>query len=61
MEAERQFLETKLERLSAKDLLSFDKYSFSSMQYQMEQKAKGAVTPEIYEFIKTKCENHNNQ
>lgn len=56
MEAEKQFLETKLERMSAKETMQFDEYSFTSMQYKMELASKGAITPETYNFIKNQSE-----
>ncbi len=56
MEAEKQFLETKLERMSAKEIMEFDEYSFTSMQYKMELACKGAITPETYSFIKNQSE-----
>ena len=56
MDAEKQFLETKLERMSAEELMEIDKYSFEVMQYRMEIASKGALTPEKYEFIKIQSE-----
>ena len=53
LEAKTQFLETKLERLSAKKMFKIDEYSFSSMQYKMENACKGSIPPEQYEFIKS--------
>lgn len=57
MKAEKQFLETNLERMSAKELMKFDKYSFTVMQYRMELASKGALTPKKYDFIKQQSEN----
>lgn len=56
MNAEKQFLETKLERISAEELMEIDKYSFTAMQYSMEIASKGALTPEKYDFIKMQSE-----
>ena len=52
LKAHEQFLETKLERMAAKEMMEFDEYSFSSMQYKMEEASRGAITPEMYDFIK---------
>lgn len=56
MNAEKQFLETKLERNSAEELMEIDKYSFTVMQYRMEIASKGALTPEKFDFIKEQSE-----
>lgn len=60
MRAKKQFLETKLERMSAEELMEFDKYSFTAMQYRMEQASKGAITQETYDFIKKQTEELSN-
>lgn len=56
MNAEKQFLETKLERMAAEELMEIDKYSFEVMQYRMEIASKGALTPEKFAFIKEQSE-----
>ena len=56
MRAKKQFLETKLERRSAEELMEFDKYSFIAMQCRMEQTSKSATNQHKDDFIKKQSE-----
>jgi hypothetical protein len=56
LNAEKQFLETKLQRMSAEELMEINKYSFEAMQYRMELASKGALTAEQYDFIKNQSD-----
>ncbi|MBC7439608.1 MAG: hypothetical protein H7250_06465 [Flavobacterium sp.] len=60
LRAKKQFLETKVERESAEELMEYDKYSFTSIQYRMEQASKGAITQETYNLIKKQSEELSN-
>lgn len=56
LNSEKQFLETKLERMSAEELMEIDKYSFEAMHYRMELASKGALTQEQYDFVKNQSD-----
>lgn len=56
LNSEKQFLETKLERMTAEELIEIDKYSFEAMQYRMEIASKGALTPGQYDFVKNQSD-----